>query len=280
MLLVKKNIKDKKYNELQKLREILNFTIEGLENYPVNDRPIFLIANHSQLMDIFYLAMSSLDRGVMIVSNRVAYKNTLDRKEIVDKYLYTLPLELAHKLYSDITINAAVKILCQGVNMSIFPEGVYNDKKAITRGRTGVARILFETCKQGVMPYLVPVAIDSKTNDPNLNRYKVCEDDEIEVKILEPIDYNYLLYEYLKCDNFKERNFILHEVTDIGMKNIADALNIPFIKEYKEAIPKDNIMFEDGSTIYLSDAILEENVSRFKMEIDNRTNRLVKILKK
>lgn len=280
MLLVKENIKGKKYEELEKLRESLNITIEGLENYPIDDRPIYLIANHSCLMDIFYLGIASLKDSVMIVSNRVAYKNTLDRKQVVDKYLYTLPLEPAHKSYSDITLSAAVKILCQGINLSIFPEGVYNDKKAITRGRTGAARILFETCKQGVMPHLIPVAIDAKTKDPNLNRYKVCEDDEIEVKILESIDYNYLLDEYLKCDNLNEKNIILHEVTDIGMKNIADALDVPFIKEYKEAIPKDNIMFEDGTTISLDDANLYKNINRFKNEIDTKTKKLIKVLKK
>lgn len=280
MLLVKESIKSKKYEELEKLRESLNISIEGIDNYPIDDRPIYLIANHSCLMDIFYLSIASLKDSVMIVSNRVAYKNILDRKTVVDKYLYTLSLESVHKVYSDITLSAAVKILCQGINLSIFPEGVYNDKKTITRGRTGAARILFETCKQGVMPYLIPVAIDTKTNDPDLNRYKACEDDEIEVKILEPIDYDYLLYEYLRCDNFNEKNIILHEITDIGMKNIADALGIPFIKEYKAAIPKDNIMFEDGTTIPLDNANLDENINRFKNEIDAKTKKLIKVLKK
>lgn len=280
MLLVKENIKNRKYEELKRLRENLNVVIEGIDNFPVDDRPIYLIANHSSLMDIFYLAMSALDSTVMIVSNRVAYKKTLDRKQIIDKYLYTLPIELANKTYSDITLNAAVKILCQGISMSIFPEGVYNDKKSITRGRTGAARILFETCKQGIMPYLIPVAINAKTNDPNLNRYKICEDDEIEVKVLEPVNYDYLLWEYLKCDDFKEKNIILHEVTDIGMKNIADALDIPFTGKYKKAIPKDNVMFEDGTTVFLNDANSNQNINRFKQEIENKTKNLIKILKK
>lgn len=280
MLLVKENIKNKKYKELQKLRESLNITINGIENYPVDDRPIYLVANHSSFMDIFYLSLASLDSTVMILSNRVAYKNTLDRKQVVNKYLYTLPIELALKSYSDITLDAAVKILCNGINMSIFPEGVYNNKKTITRGRTGAARILFETCKHGVMPYLIPVAIDAKTDDPNLGRYKACEDDEIEIKILEPINYNYILKEYLKCDNYNESNLLLHEVTDIGMRNIADALGIPFTGKYKEAVPKDNVMFEDGTTISLDEANTNQNIDRFKKEIDMKTKNLIKALKK
>lgn len=280
MVLVKENIKHKKYEELKRLRADLDIVINGIDNYPIDDRPIYLIANHSSLMDIFYLAMSTTESTVMIVSNRVVYKNILDRKQMIDKYLYTLPIEVASKNYSDISLNAAVKILYQGINMGIFPEGVYNDKNSVTRGRTGAARILFETCKYGVMPHLIPVAIDVKTNDPNLDRYKACKEDKIEVNILEPVNYNYLLHEYLRCDNFSEKNVILHEVMDMGMKNIADALDIPFTGKYKEAIPKNNILFEDGTTISLNEACMYQNINRFKIEIENRTNHLVKTLKK
>ena len=143
-----------------------------------------------------------------------------------------------------------------------------------------MARILFETCQKGIVPYLIPIAIDVETEDKSLDRYQVCESDRVEVNILDPINYEYLIKDYINNDNIKERNAILHEVTDIGMKNIADALHIPFTGEYKPAIPKDNIMFEDGSAIPLEEASLDSNINRYRSEINLRTKNLVRVLKK
>lgn len=280
MINIRESVRGEKYQKLQELKEQLNFIVEGLENYPRDDRPIYYIANHSCLMDIFYLSMAVPNNQVMVVSNRIVYKPIKEKQETVNKYLYTLPLEPTGKKYANITIESASRILASGIDLSIFPEGVYNDRTAITRGRTGMARILFETCRKGVMPYLVPIAIDVDTKDPTLDRYKVCEDDNVEVKILEPIDYEYLINDYLQSDNIGERNAILHEVTDIGMQSIADALNLPFTGEYKPAIPKDNIMFQDGTTIPLDKAGLEENVNKFAEEINNRTQNLIRVLRK
>lgn len=280
MINIRESIRGEKYQKLQELKERLNFIVEGLENYPIDDRPIYYIANHSCLMDIFYLSMAVPNNQVMVVSNRIVYKPIKEKQETVNKYLYTLPLEPTGKKYANITIEAASRILASGIDLSIFPEGVYNDRTAITRGRTGMARILFESCRKGVMPYLIPIAIDVDTKDSNLDRYKVCEDDNVEVKILEPIDYEYLVYDYLQSNNSEERNAILHEVTDIGMQSIADALNITFTREYKPAIPKDNIMFQDGTTISLDKADLEENINRFAEEINNRTQNLIRVLRK
>jgi len=280
MLSIKENVKGIKYKRLQELKEQLNFIVEGLENYPEGNRPIFFIANHSSLMDIFYLSAAVPTNQVMIVSSRIVYKPIINKQQTVNKYLYTLPLELASREYANITIEAASKILANGINMSIFPEGVYNDRKAITRGRTGMARILFETCRKGVIPYLVPVAIDVETTDPSLDRYIVNSNDFVEAKILEPINYEYLIQDYLKCDNFQEKNAMLHEVTDIGMQNIADALGVPFICKYKVAIPKTNIMYQDGRTISLEEADASENIKRFQDEIENRTENLIRVLKK
>lgn len=280
MLSVRENVRGEKYQKLQELKERLNFIIEGLENYPEGDRPIYFIANHSCLMDIFYLSMAVPDNQVTVVSNRIVYKPIKEKQETVNKYLYTLPLEPTGKKYADITINAASGLLASGINLSIFPEGVYNDRTAITRGRTGMARILFDTCKKGINPYLVPIAIDVDTEDNTLDRYKICEDDKVIVKILEPIDYEYLIKDYICSDNRDEKNAILHEVTDTGMINIANALGVPFTGTYKPAIPKDNIMFQDGSTIPLEAADLDVNINRFQEEIDNRAQRLVRVLKK
>ena len=43
---------------------------------------------------------------------------------------------------------------------------------------------------------------------------------------------------------------------------------------------KDNIMFQDGTTITLEEASLEKNINIFKTEINTRTEKLIRVLRK
>lgn len=269
-----------KRHELEKLKERLEFRVEGLSNHPKGSRPVYYFANHSRLMDIFYLSAAVPTNQVVIVSNRLVYKPIIDRQQIINRYLFTLPLEQAKTVYANLSIDAASTILANGINMSIFPEGIYNSGATITRGRKGMACILFETCKKGVQPYLFPVAIEVKSDNSNLDRYTICESDKIIVRILEPLNYEYLIPEYLQCDNPQEQEEILHTITDIGMQNIADALGVPFTGEYDKGIPKKNIMLPDGSTISFEEANDEKNIKSFKDDIESRTKRLIRVFKK
>lgn len=82
MLRVKENVKGEKYQKLQELKEKLNFIVEGLENYPKDNRPIYYIANHSCLMDIFYLSMAVPDNQIMVVSNRIVLSQLKKNKTL------------------------------------------------------------------------------------------------------------------------------------------------------------------------------------------------------
>lgn len=270
-----------KTEKLNKAIERLNLEVTGLENFPKNcDDPVIAIANHGHIMDIFYLAASIPEEHVTIVSNRLTYKRIPERQKMVYDYLHPLPIEGTLGSYANISLNAATNLLVNGINIGIFPEGVLNDGTVIVKGRTGIIRALFNARKMGVKPILLPVAIDVKSSDPNLDRCGFNFDDNISVKILERMEYEAAYQEYLKFDSNQEENQLFHGVLDRGMKAIADELKVPFTGEYGFFYPKSSVMFQDGSTVALEDAENPEYYERFRQEIASQENELIRALKR
>lgn len=269
-----------KFTELQKLRDEINIEVEGVERYPT-DAPSIVIANHSCLMDIFYLAMALPEEIISVLSSRVLYKKIEKRQELIDKYLYGFPFDTSGmRSYSDISLKASVDFLKEGITIGAFPEGLLNGSKMVSRGRTGMARILFQARELGIKPYLVPVAIDVNTTDTNLDRYIPNTEDQIHVRILPPVDYEAPFMEFCNCDNYQQRNNLLHSVIDNGMETIASSLGFPYVNSYLPLVPKDNIMYADGSVLPIDVAALPENIKCYKDGIDNRACELIRSLKK
>lgn len=269
-----------KKDNLSEMESKLNITIDGIENYPYDDEPTLVIANHSCLMDIFYLAMAVPEPHVSVISSRVLYKNEYPRKDIVNSSLYAMPLEPMGGIHSKIAMKAMSEILGEGVSLSIFPEGIYNNRKLISRGRTGVARILAGAVSKGVLPHYVPVAIDVRSNNRDLNSIVPSEEDEIHIQILEPQNYERLMWLFYRAQDFDERNALLHQMVDLGMQEIADALDVDFSGQYINVSPKENVMYQDGSVLSFEEAKLEENIEKYRDEVMTRARHLVKKLRR
>ena len=114
-----------KREELNKLKSQINLSIKGLENYPKNELNV-LVSNHNCLMDIFYVPMSLPEEIVSLISARLTYKEESNRKSIIERYLYAMPIE-AHggRAYANMGLNYATKMLENGISVNIFPEGAY-----------------------------------------------------------------------------------------------------------------------------------------------------------
>lgn len=258
-----------KLDELKKLREKINVSINGKENYPC-DAPCVIITNHNRLKDIFYLPTSIDEDIVSLISARLVYKQNEERLNVINKYLNAFPVE-AHggKVYSDICLKYASKILQSGISLSIFPEGAYLDEKDVVyRGRTGAARILFDSLDNSYFSYLLPISIDIDC-DEDLDSYKLTEKDKVKINILEPIDPR----EYYKRYNEayeNDRNLALHDLIDDGMKDIAKSLDRKFLKEYIELYPKGNVIFDGGITVI-------NEISKEEKYVDLYENNLKKL---
>ena len=258
------------------INKISSFNIEGKENYP-KDAPCVVITNHNRLMDIFYVPALLDDSIVSLVSARLIYKKDIERLKVINKYLNSFPIE-AHggSTYSNICLKYASIILQSGLSVNIFPEGAYlPEKDVVYRGRTGAARILFDCLEENKFAYFLPVAININSKS-DLDSYIPNKDDEVEIKILEPLIATEYCYNYLNGNNMDEKNQVLHEMTDNCMKMIADALNRKYINEYIKLRPKGNVIFSDGTIIETKLAQNIKYINKYENDINERTKKLIK----
>lgn len=226
-------------------------------------------------MDIFYLPMSIDIPIVDMISARLIYKKVFDRQKMVNDYLYSMPIE-AHggKVYSDMCLDSGVSLLNSGISLGIFPEGAYLSGNNIYRGRTGASRLLFGAMDKGIAVNLVPVGINI-SGGYDLDSY--CFDERmVSVNILPSVACSNWYDMFKEGSSFHDRNDALHAPIDICMKNIADALNRPYVDEYIELYPKGNVIFSSGTTVLTGLAQCSEFVNEYEMELSNRVKKMKK----
>lgn len=189
-----------------------------------------------------------------------------------------MPIE-AHggSVYANLCLESAARLLSDGYNLNIFPEGAYiDDKEHVYKGRTGAARILFLSREKGIKANIVPVSIDISSTDMDLDSYDLNRDDIVNVNILEPLDYEEAYYNYENSSNFEEKNNSLHMIIDDGMRSIAKSLNREYIDSYIELYPKGNVIFKNGEKIDTTTANQDTYVSSYKQSIEERAKLLIK----
>lgn len=267
-----------KLEELKELRDQLNISINGLNNYQVGE-PNLIICNHNCLMDIFYLPSVLPEETVSLVSARLMYKKDPERKKMVNRYLNAMPIE-AHggRLYSSLCLKYATELLCNNISLNIFPEGAYVPENIIYRGRTGASRILFYARKNGIKPNLIPVSINIKNEIKDLDNFYP-NDDEVEINILEPINYDEAYFMFMDTNNPEYKNTALHMPIDEGMRLIADSIDRKYVNEYIKLRPKNNVIFDDGSTLDTSIAQSLFYIQQYNHRLDKEKEKILKALK-
>lgn len=258
--------------ELDRLRDTIDLEVHGKENIP-SDYPCVIISNHNRLLDIFYLPLAFDKDIVSLVSARLVYKQDKERLSYINEYLNVFPIE-AHggPIYSNMGINDSSRFLDKGISISIFPEGAYiDDTKHVYKGRTGGARMLFDSLKRGKYAYLLPVSVDVKS-DTELDNYVPSKNDRVIIDIRKPIIPNKFYQNFCVSNCDTERNKVLHDITDFGMKEIAASLGREYVDEYIKLNPKGTVIFQNGETIDTNKAQDEEYIKRYGQEL--RTLRL------
>lgn len=266
-----------KLEALKKLRDELNVEINGLENLN-SDSPNVFIANHNCLKDIFYLPMSLPMETVSLISSRLIYKPDKKRQEMVEKYLYAMPIE-AHggSRYSEICLSRVQNILKNNISLSIFPEGAYVEENIIYRERTGASRIVYSSRDNGIAVNLVPVALDININD--LDNYDLIPDDMIKITIMEPINYEQAYYDYINSTTIEEKRYNLHRPIDEGMSKIAKVLGRKYVNDYIILRPKNNVIFPNGEVVSTDQAQKDEFTSFYDNSLLEREKMLVNTLR-
>ena len=263
-----------KLEDLKYLKEMLDIQIKGKENIP-KDAPCVIITNHNRLLDIFYTPIAFNNDIISLISARLVYKQDQSRLDTVNNYLNAFPIE-AHggSIYSDMCLDYASRFLLNNISLSICPEGAYLDEKDyVYKGRTGAARILFKSLDYYNYVYLLPVAIDIKTNK-DLDSYEV-GNDKVKIDILNPINpISY--YRDFNSSYDKDKNKVLHNLIKEGMVNISKSLNRVYLDEYIELYPKGNVIFEDGKLILKDEAQNKKYIDKYNEDLKNLSLKLIK----
>jgi 1-acyl-sn-glycerol-3-phosphate acyltransferase len=269
-----------KLEQLKKLRDELGIVVNNLDNYPI-DEPAIVIANHNCLMDIFYLPMALPNESVSLVSARLMYKREKERQQMVNEYLYPMPIE-AHggKAYSDMCLKYASDIVTNDISVNIFPEGAYVEENVIYKGRTGASRILFDAKEKGKNAYFIPVAINVKNDNLDMDSYSLSNGNQVEISILEPINCDDFYYAYTHSNDTEDRNKALHMPVDIGMMEIARVLKREYVDEYIRLRPKGNVIFDNGSVVDTIDAQDDKYITYYSDSLETQSKKLIKSLNK
>lgn len=76
--------------------------------------------------------------------------------------------------------------------------------------------------------------------------------------------------EYMITKDINLKNIFLHLVIDDGMQKIVNALDKSFCNKYIELYPKNNVIFENGSTIDKKVAQDEYYINLYENQIKKR----------
>lgn len=269
-----------KFENLQNFKKRINLNVYSEQNYLLNNEPNIFIANHNCLMDIFYLPAAIDLPTVNLISPRLIYKREIkSRYEMVNNLIYSMPIEAHGGInYTNICLDKAVKLLKSNISLIIFPEGAYIEpSKKIYRGRTGAARILYNSINDKVKPNFIPVAIEIVSNDLDLDCYQMPEY-SVNIYILSAIDYEKYYHMYMNSTNFNRQNIALHGVMDEAMEKIAKRLNKMYSLTYIELFKKSNVIFEDGTIVDVKEAQKSYYLNLYEEELNKRLDTIISTL--
>lgn len=133
--------------------------------------------------------------------------------------------------------------------------------------------MLFSALYHNQFTYLLPVSLDVES-DEDLDSYTINKDDKVKIQILEPINPMNYYMDFISCYD-KDKNDVMHELTDKGMKQIADSLGRKYSNSYIELYPKGNVMFSDGTTVKTDIAQDIKYKDRYNFELHSLSLKLL-----
>ena len=153
------------YVNLHTRRAYRRFEIHGKENVPKDSALVFGVNHSNTLMDALVLLSSNNVKKVFIARGDI-FKNPVVAKIL--KFLRILPIfrirnGVAAVRQNDDSLNKAVDVIRDHVDLYLFPEGMHRTKHSLMRMGKGLFHIAVDASKQfgDESPvYIVPTAIE------------------------------------------------------------------------------------------------------------------------
>lgn len=208
-------------------------TIEGVERLPVSGGAI-LASNHLAVVDSFFLPL--------LVPRRIAF---LAKQEYFTqpgilgwckRHFFAgvgqVPVDRSGGSAAQAAMSTAVRLLCEGKVLGIYPEGTRSPDGRLYKGKTGVARMALEA---GVP--VIPVAMFG-TDKVNPIGSRMWRPHRVRIKIGEPLDFS--RYAGMAGDRFIERSItdeIMYALMELSGQTYVD-LYAASVKERAAAAAK------------------------------------------
>lgn len=244
-----------KKNLLEEIGNTMDISVSGIDNFP-HDAPVIIVANHTSMSDIFSVPHSLPTAAQIVLSSRLMWKNTTPeqkyRRQLIENSLYGIPLEVhGGKQRLEVGLSMARKAIQEMWPLIIFPEGAYTGKKEVTKGRTGAARLLFDTSTHNRPTQLLPVGINTTVTQDSIDSLQPTH--PIQIVVGDPINTSDLYRHYQSTDDETERRDILHQTTKLAMRAVASTIKYPYIDEHIPVFPRTTIILESGEEVPLDD---------------------------
>ena len=202
--------------------------VVGRENVPKSGAVIFA-SNHLSFIDSVFLPLV-LDRRISFLA-KSDYFTGRGIKGWLTRLFFQgtgqIPIDRSGGKASEASLNTALRVLAQGEQLGIYPEGTRSPDGRMYRGRTGVARMILEAH----VPVIPVAMIDTEKVMPIGRRIPKVR--RIGIVFGEPLDFS--RFEGLEGDRF-----ILRSITDEIMYQLNRLSGQEYLDVYASSV-KDRV---------------------------------------
>ncbi|MET0163133.1 MAG: lysophospholipid acyltransferase family protein [Microbacteriaceae bacterium] len=192
--------------------------LRGLENIP-REGAVIYASNHLSFIDSVFLPLV-VDRPIRFLAKSDYFTGRGIKGWLTKHFFYgigQLPIDRSGGKASEASLNTGLRVLAEGGQLGIYPEGTRSPDGRLYRGRTGVARMILE----GHVPVIPVAMIDTEKAMPTGTILPKVR--RIGIVFGEPLDFS--RFEGLEGDRFVLRSItdeIMYELSRISGQEYTD----------------------------------------------------------
>lgn len=198
--------------------------IRGAEHVPKSG-PVIFALNHLSFVDSMFLPLV-VDRHIVFLAKSEYFTGT-GMKGWFNRFFFTgvgqVPIDRSGGKASEASLHAGLKVLREGKQLGIYPEGTRSPDGRLYRGRTGVARLILEA---GVP--VIPVAMIGTDKVLPLGSM-LPKVRKIGVVFGEPLDFS-------RFAGMEGDRFVLRAITDEIMYELSRLTGQEYVDVYASSV--------------------------------------------